>query len=163
MSEINRDGKPAKTEDVGRQLVMTSSHDLSQTVFVIAVQNVHKLFHACLLSCFTHAISWRHANGPAENSPLQWKVILWAHLSCVMMDSDCLNCPEERPIHLVNDMPPSPRRLENLAAFHIEEEQGLGRLRSSALCLAAVALLPPTATGSHKQPIVKQPHDTAAP
>lgn len=47
--------KPAKTEDVGRQLVMTSSHDLSQTVFVIAVQNVHKLFHACLLSCFTHA------------------------------------------------------------------------------------------------------------
>lgn len=98
-----------------------------------------------------------------KNSPLQWEVILWAHLSRGMIDCDWLNCPEKRAIHLVNDMPPGRKWPENLAAFHTVKKQGWGRLRSSELCLVAAALLPQTAIGPHKQPIVTQPHDIASP
>lgn len=133
---------------------------------VIAIQHVHKLFHALLLwllLCFTHAIPWRYANGPTENSPLQWKAILCAHLSCGIIDCDWLNCPEKRAIHLVNDMPQGQKWPENLAAFHTVKKQGWGWLRSSALCLAAATLLPQTATDPHKQPIVTQAHDITLP
>lgn len=72
-----------------------------------------------------HALPWRYANVAAENSPLQWKVILWAHLSRGMIDCDWLNCPEKRAIHLVNDMPPGRKWPENLAAFHTVEKTEL--------------------------------------
>lgn len=62
---------------------------------------------------------------PAENSPLQWGVLLWPHLSCSMIDSDWLNCPENKAIHLENDM------LQNLSAFHTVKKRG--RLRSCLL------------------------------
>lgn len=85
------------------------------------------------------SIPWRYANVPIENSPQQWKAILWAHLSRGMIDCDWLNCPEKRAIHLVNDVPPGRKWPENLAAFHTVKKRGW----SSALCLAAVAPLPP--------------------
>lgn len=116
-----------------------------------------------LLLCFPHAIPWRYANEPAQNSRPLWKVILWAHLSCGMMDCDWLNCPEKRAIHLVNDMPRGWKWPENLAAFHTVKKGGWGWLRGCALCLAAEAPLPQSATDPHKQPIVTQPHDIALP
>lgn len=86
-----------------------------------------------------------------------------AHSSCAITDCDPPNCPEKRAIHLVNDMPQGQKWPENLAAFHTAQKQDWGWQRSCALCLAAATLLPQTATGAHKQPIVTKAHDAASP
>lgn len=119
----------------------TNSTDSCDTSSALTIQSLE------LLSlCFVRAISWGYANEPTDNSPLQWNLLLRPHLSGGMTASDWLNCPENKGIHLENDMPLGGKRLKNLSAFHTVKKRGALRCD----CLQ---------TSINKQSLVTHTHD----